>query len=676
MISRFRLAAALIALCAVAAVAPASEPAWRARLAVAPDGGVVGGWQTEPGTDGEFSLFSVNPADGKAGGLGRFNGQLAGIAAPPGGGALALTSDGSLGLYTGEFTARALPDDRWNMLDLTLFRGEPVALHYELGGALHLVRLGEDRAWMLDETVAARDDGVAKAVLLPLGDDLHLFWLSRDYGLSKGMIRHTVLRDARWTEQASIPTGDLQSFCAFADGGAPVLAAVAPDPLGAGKKELIFLSRSGDQWTAADPGRAGLAERLFAHPDFAAVAAADGPVWLYAGRRGATLSLPSGEQSLTSPGDPDAAAALPGLLSLGLLVLFFVLLGVYARRSRMLSRLHPGRPSDLISRGVALLIDWVLVSVGMTAYHYAAGDALVLERLTTGESVNRLFWINLAAFALYAAVLEGRYGFTPGKYLCGLRVRSLLGGPPGFFQAGIRNAMRAIDMFPLAIAIPGFVGMVAALLNRRRQRIGDSLAATVVLRHAPVRGRRFLLASASPRRLELMQAMGLDVTVRPADIDEEAIRGEDPEHTARLLAEAKASAIASQMEERNDMIVVAADTMVVLDGEILGKPADAAGATRMLERLSGRSHTVVTGVTVWDALTGQGLSDVEVTEVEFRVLSPREIETYVATGDPMDKAGAYGIQSGSVVKQVRGSLSNVAGLPMEKLQRLLYLLDS
>jgi septum formation protein len=166
----------------------------------------------------------------------------------------------------------------------------------------------------------------------------------------------------------------------------------------------------------------------------------------------------------------------------------------------------------------------------------------------------------------------------------------------------------------------------------------------------------------------------MEVRVQPPGIDEDGVKEETPEETVRKLSQMKARAGTDSAKAGE--IVVAADTVVALDGKILGKPRDAAEAGTMLTMLSGRSHSVYTGLTVWDSATGQGVTDVEETEVEFRNLSASEIEAYVATGDPMDKAGGYGVQTGNLVKQVRGSLSNVAGLPMEKLRDMLSLLDS
>ena len=169
-----------------------------------------------------------------------------------------------------------------------------------------------------------------------------------------------------------------------------------------------------------------------------------------------------------------------------------------------------------------------------------------------------------------------------------------------------------------------------------------------------------ILASGSPRRAELLAQAGMVFEVRAADIPEEALPGEVAEAFALRMAEDKARAVAHPGEE-----VIAADTIVVVDGKILGKPQDEDEAARMLESLSGRIHRVMTGVAVQHA-DGEMHSWVTQTEVEFKSLSAEEISRYVASGDPMDKAGSYGIQSGAayMVRAIRGSYTNVVGLPM------------
>ena len=169
-----------------------------------------------------------------------------------------------------------------------------------------------------------------------------------------------------------------------------------------------------------------------------------------------------------------------------------------------------------------------------------------------------------------------------------------------------------------------------------------------------------MLASASPRRADLLRAAGIDFDVVVADVDESIRPGESPSDYVRRLAEAKAVRVRQQATERP---VLGADTVVVVGQEILGKPDDAADAARMLRLLSGRSHIVLTGV----ALIGTGRhTDVATTVVEFAALNETEIAAYVASGEPMDKAGAYAIQglASRFVTAIEGSYSNVVGLPV------------
>lgn len=169
-----------------------------------------------------------------------------------------------------------------------------------------------------------------------------------------------------------------------------------------------------------------------------------------------------------------------------------------------------------------------------------------------------------------------------------------------------------------------------------------------------------VLASGSPRRRELLETLGYDVTVTPPAVDETPLPGESADALVRRLAAAKAHSITAP----TDGLVVAADTVVVFDGEIIGKPTDRDDALSILRRLNGTAHEVVSGYCVLrapDARTGSVTST-----VTFRTCSEREIQSYVATGDCDDKAGAYGIQSlgGALVAAVNGSYSNVVGLPL------------
>jgi len=180
-----------------------------------------------------------------------------------------------------------------------------------------------------------------------------------------------------------------------------------------------------------------------------------------------------------------------------------------------------------------------------------------------------------------------------------------------------------------------------------------------------------VLASQSPRRQEILARAGIEFLVRPAEIDESRIGDEDPiEHVLRL-ARRKAEAV----EAGPDDIVLGADTVVVVGDEILGKPADAGDARRMLEALSGREHSVVTGICLRkDART---VEDVETSRVRFVALSAAEIDGYVASGEPMDKAGAYAIQglASKFIDRIEGCYFNVVGLPIALVYRCLRELE-
>ena len=180
---------------------------------------------------------------------------------------------------------------------------------------------------------------------------------------------------------------------------------------------------------------------------------------------------------------------------------------------------------------------------------------------------------------------------------------------------------------------------------------------------------KIVLASQSPRRRELLGQMGLTFTIQKPNIDEDAFAALPPEELVKTLSREKALHIARGAGP--DTLVIGADTVVVLDGVILGKPADEGEAARMLSALSGRSHAVYTGVT---AVRGeQVLSQAERTEVTFRPLTAEEITAYIRTGEPMDKAGAYGIQglAALFVEGIRGDYANVVGLPVHRLGRML-----
>ncbi|MEK7401500.1 MAG: Maf family protein [Gemmatimonadota bacterium] len=177
---------------------------------------------------------------------------------------------------------------------------------------------------------------------------------------------------------------------------------------------------------------------------------------------------------------------------------------------------------------------------------------------------------------------------------------------------------------------------------------------------------RVILASQSPRRRELLTLIGVPHEVRPANVDETYPLGEAPAAHAERLAREKVVAIGEQ-----DAVVIGSDTIVVVDGDVLGKPASEVDAAGMLARLSGRTHLVMTAVAV--AWHGRIESAVETVSVDFHALTPTEIDSYIATREPMDKAGAYGIQGygATIVRRVDGDYFAVMGLPLQLLVRLL-----
>lgn len=180
-----------------------------------------------------------------------------------------------------------------------------------------------------------------------------------------------------------------------------------------------------------------------------------------------------------------------------------------------------------------------------------------------------------------------------------------------------------------------------------------------------------VLASRSPRRRQLLERLQLPFSVHPSDTDEVIPDGTSPADAVRLLARQKAEAVAPA---HPDALTLGADTIVVLDDAVLGKPTDADAATAMLRKLSGRSHTVFTGIALVHAETGRAVEAFESTEVTFAPLRPAEIASYVRTGSPLDKAGAYGIQDDAgalLVEGVRGDYYNVVGLPLHRLYRTL-----
>lgn len=182
---------------------------------------------------------------------------------------------------------------------------------------------------------------------------------------------------------------------------------------------------------------------------------------------------------------------------------------------------------------------------------------------------------------------------------------------------------------------------------------------------------KIILASSSPRRIEFLQKYNLNPVIVKAEIQEKTMEGERPEQIAMALAFEKASWVSNKFKDGE--IIIGADTIVVFEDEILGKPKDEDDAFRMLKTLNGKEHRVITGICIIKANTNIKLIDFESTLVKFRKLTDEKILNYIHTNEPMDKAGAYGIQGfGQIlVEKIDGCYSNVVGLPIGKLDNIL-----
>lgn len=178
--------------------------------------------------------------------------------------------------------------------------------------------------------------------------------------------------------------------------------------------------------------------------------------------------------------------------------------------------------------------------------------------------------------------------------------------------------------------------------------------------------RKIILASKSPRRRFLLEQIGLTFAVDPSGVEEKTDYSLPPSEVAVNLSLQKAQAVA---ERYPDALIIAADTLVVFKGNILGKPKDEQEAREVLSELSGAGHVVITGLSLVDSRTGKTIYDHSETKVYFRYLSPREIDAYVATGEPLDKAGSYAIQGrgAALVNRIEGEYSGVVGLPLSLL---------
>ena len=184
---------------------------------------------------------------------------------------------------------------------------------------------------------------------------------------------------------------------------------------------------------------------------------------------------------------------------------------------------------------------------------------------------------------------------------------------------------------------------------------------------------KLILASASPRRAEILAAAGIPFEVRASQVDESRLHGESPEKMVERLARTKAEAVSREDNSDGSRIILGADTVVVVDDEILGKPGNAAIAREMLIRLRGREHRVITGFALLHEPSGKFRSGYEITRVWFSDMTDAEVDAYVATNEPLDKAGAYAIQgiAGRYIPRIEGCYFNVVGLPLARVWQAL-----
>ena len=226
-----------------------------------------------------------------------------------------------------------------------------------------------------------------------------------------------------------------------------------------------------------------------------------------------------------------------------------------------------------------------------------------------------------------------------------------------------------LDMFPQTHHVE-----CVALLSRGHQELGSYVEPSSSDDVSEMAPPGITLASASPRRRELMDILGLDFAVTPADLSEEPIPGETPVEMVRRLSLEKANAVAANLESG---LVIGADSTVVFEGQAVGKPVDDDDARRMLHELSGTNHHVSTGITVVDAASGQSISDAMTSEVTLRHLADQEIEASIALGVPKDKAGAYAVQDTELrpASDWVGCYNNIVGLPVCRLVEMLHELN-
>jgi septum formation protein len=674
-----------------------------------------------PGDEPRFDLFtSADPDRRNWTAPERFFGRPVGAAPGPEGEAALLVFDTgavqAVRVREGALQAEPYADARRPLVAAAGTAGALYGLSRD-GEGLQVHRL-VDGAWQAAGPVFTPPAGVESPALAVSTTEVLLLWTDpavRRAGQPEGVpaLRAVRLGDTAWEPLPAPPAP--HPAVALLRGDELCVAALRTPAAPLAPVRLALWRWRGEAWSAART--VALPEPLLAAPSLALAGCRDGEKLLLAVTGGpAAYALPvepgavaEARASLVS--GTEAPPLVPQSAWLFLMLAFFLTTGILhvllqrrrlARRDRVAAAVGRagaaprgeapvaaaeqapdgqhvfavGGVATPMERVLALVIDYGLLFPFFIAFLWADGVALT-SVAADPELLARSLPAYLAfnfVFILYAAAGEAITGQTLGKHLLGLRVRALQGGRPAAGKVGVRNLLRPVDTLALPLAsfpLPCFPALLSILFSRYNQRLGDRLAGTVVVRRVPIARRRLVLASTSPRRRECLLQMGLAFrTVDPA-VDESAPLRRTPEETAVALAQRKAEAVGERLADGE--IVIGADTLVALDDEIIGKPRDREDARRILARLAGRSHRVITGLAVWDRATNRRVSAFETTEVRFAPLSDEEIDAYVASGEADDKAGAYAIQGegGRFVRSLSGSYENVVGLPVQLLRFIL-----
>jgi len=627
---------------------------------------------------------------------GRYRGRVAGLFGSPEGITLVFADGTVVAGPTGkDATIRVQGDVRLRFAAAAKICGVPHAVDTQEPGQLQVMAL-RGLKWETAAPPLAVVGQVSSVQVLAWQDAPLLLWHVEIGGRRESGLRLARFTGAAWEQLPAPPRPQRGFFAAAADASGIFLVREPDGPLGSETRELLLARSDGRGWNEM-PSGLPLPQSLREAQSRGLATVADTGQLLVA-RADATgthvfVALDAAGTTWTRAASPLQTGADSPWLALPVLLLLLFGLGLtllnryLLRRSGLLTAQsvqarRVGTLASPLDRGMAMLVDLLLVMPLPLAFaiYGCGGSAQNLLEVLAGSPDERriLYWVWIAGLGFYAGIAEARWGQTVGKRLFGIRVRNARGGRILPAQALIRNALRILDFWPVVlfqIELPYLVALLLVALTPRRQRLGDVLGHTIVLRHVPLTRRTLVLASSSPRRSELFRGLGIPFTVQPPDVDETVLAAKSVEENALRLARNKAAAVSRTSNDTE--VILAADTLVAAGAEIIGKPRDREEARQILRRLSGTTHRVVTGVAIIDRGTGQQLAACEQTEVEMRPLTEAEIDAYVESGEADGKAGAYAIQETGdrYVTAVRGSLSNVIGLPMELVVRMLEELD-